>query len=203
MFLLFHVSIVHVPLYPVVPVAWDMSCVQVLLREGDVVFKHSEVGHCGAPHMGSDIRSMLYYRVRHTDWKRLQQSGQLVDDMWCDLEGVQHLMEAQALAGGGRHPPAPGDCAHVGQVARETRSRPKPPGLSRSTAGSSNEEWSQKGSGVDRSVSSSAIANNYDTNKSVGSPCEYDFYDCDCCDGNDIVSMSTVDETDLRYHSCI
>jgi hypothetical protein len=91
--------------------------VQVLLKAGDVVFKHSEVGHCGAPHAGSDIRSMLYYRVRHVDWKEMHQEGRLVDDMWCDLSGVRDLSAAQVLRGGCCHPPAMRDCAHVGQVS--------------------------------------------------------------------------------------
>ena len=91
---------------------------QVLLKEGDIVFKHSEVGHCGAPHTGHDIRSMLYYRVRHSEWKSMHQSGAMVSDMWCDFPGVKHLVDATALRGGCRHPPAMNDCAHVGQVGK-------------------------------------------------------------------------------------
>ena len=43
-----------------------------------------------AGHLGSEIRSMLYFRVRHTGWKQMveQEAGALGQDMWCDLEGV-------------------------------------------------------------------------------------------------------------------
>jgi hypothetical protein len=43
-----------------------------------------------AGHLGSEIRSMLYFRVRHTGWKEMveQEAGALTQDMWCDLEGV-------------------------------------------------------------------------------------------------------------------
>ena len=47
-----------------------------------------------AGHLGSEIRSMLYFRVRHTGWKQMveQEAGALTQDMWCDLEGVHgHL----------------------------------------------------------------------------------------------------------------
>ena len=62
---------------------------QVLLSPGDVVLAHSELGHCGGPHLGSEIRSMLYFRVRHTDWKQMVQADALSKDMWCDLEGIR------------------------------------------------------------------------------------------------------------------
>ena len=74
---------------------------------------HSDPGHClgfssdpplkspispsltiQAGHLGSEIRSMLYFRVRHTGWKQMveQEAGALTQDMWCDLEGVHgHL----------------------------------------------------------------------------------------------------------------
>ena len=43
-----------------------------------------------AGHLGSEIRSMLYFRVRHTGWKQMVEleAGALTQDMWCDLEGV-------------------------------------------------------------------------------------------------------------------
>lgn len=65
------------------------SPVELLLRAGDVVFAHSETAHCGGPMLCSSIRSMLYFRVRHRDWRTLSDAGSLVDDMWVDLEGVQ------------------------------------------------------------------------------------------------------------------
>jgi hypothetical protein len=42
----------------------------------------------------------------------------MVSDMWCDFPGVKHLIDATALRGGCRHPPAMNDCAHVGQVGK-------------------------------------------------------------------------------------
>jgi len=62
---------------------------QVLLSAGDVVLAHSELGHCGGPHLGSEIRSMLYFRVRHTDWKQMVKADALSKDIWCDLEGAR------------------------------------------------------------------------------------------------------------------
>ena len=63
---------------------------QLLLSPGDVVFAHSELAHCGAGHLGSEIRTMLYFRVRHTGWKQMVEleAGAMACDMWCDLEGV-------------------------------------------------------------------------------------------------------------------
>ncbi len=87
--------------------------VQLLLRAGDVVFVHSEVGHCGGPHLGPDIRTMLYFRVRHVDWKQMCENGTLVDNMWCDLEGVQHIRDAKLLEKGCTHLPAMDECREV------------------------------------------------------------------------------------------
>jgi ectoine hydroxylase-related dioxygenase (phytanoyl-CoA dioxygenase family) len=87
--------------------------VQVLLGTGDVVIAHSEIAHCGGVHLGADIRSMLYYRVRHTDWKEMCNSAALVDDMWCDLEGVQHIDDAKRMAKGCLYPPSLYKCDHV------------------------------------------------------------------------------------------
>lgn len=73
---------------------------QLKMMAGDVVFAHSETGHCGGPHLDSSIRSMLYFRVRHIDWKQMCKEGRLVKDMWCDLEGVQHLESAKCTKEG-------------------------------------------------------------------------------------------------------
>ena len=61
-----------------------------MLAPGDVVVAHSELGHCGAPHLGSEIRSMLYFRVRHTQWKQMVEVDALSKDMFCDLQGIAH-----------------------------------------------------------------------------------------------------------------
>ena len=63
---------------------------QLMLSPGDVVVAHSELGHCGGPHLGSEIRSMLYFRVRHTEWKQMVEADALSKDMWCDLQGIAH-----------------------------------------------------------------------------------------------------------------
>ncbi len=63
---------------------------QLILSAGDVVLAHSELGHCGGPHLGSEIRSMLYFRVRHTQWKQMVERDALSENMYCDLEGIVH-----------------------------------------------------------------------------------------------------------------
>ena len=91
---------------------------QLLLRPGDVVFMHSETGHCGGPHLGPGIRIMLYYRIRHADWREMCAGGTLVDDMWCDLPGVAGLPDAQVLKKGCLHPPDIRHCSHIGDEKR-------------------------------------------------------------------------------------
>ena len=68
--------------------------VQLHLRAGDLVIAHHTLAHCGGPHVGADIRYMLYYRVRHVDWPRLV-SEQCLDKggLWHDLEGGRGLTE--------------------------------------------------------------------------------------------------------------
>lgn len=73
---------------------------QLRVRAGDVVLLHSETGHCGGPHLGHDIRSMLYYRVRHSEWADMVEKEAMAADMWVDLEGVASLPEAQACKHG-------------------------------------------------------------------------------------------------------
>lgn len=89
---------------------------QMLLRAGDVIIAHSEIAHCGGIHLGPDIRSMVYYRVRHVNWKEMYESGALVEDMWCDLEGLRHLEDAKRLAKGCMFPPSPHKCDHVCRI---------------------------------------------------------------------------------------
>ncbi|CAE8671561.1 unnamed protein product [Polarella glacialis] len=72
---------------------------QLRLKAGDVVLLHCESAHCGGPLESSDIRYMVYFRIRHCDWERLLAEEAFAADMWCDLEGVQeHLREAEPTA---------------------------------------------------------------------------------------------------------
>jgi len=57
--------------------------VQVFMRKGDVVICHSELPHAGAPNRSSDIRYMVYFRVRHRYMKRLLENAPL--DPFADL----------------------------------------------------------------------------------------------------------------------
>eukprot|EP00930_Biecheleria_cincta_P101999 TRINITY_DN93662_c0_g1_i1.p1 TRINITY_DN93662_c0_g1~~TRINITY_DN93662_c0_g1_i1.p1 ORF type:complete len:117 (-),score=4.74 TRINITY_DN93662_c0_g1_i1:95-445(-) len=70
---------------------------QLRMRAGDVVVTHSEMAHCGGPHLGPDIRYMIYFRIRHRDWAKMFKSAALVADMWVDLEGVHPLRDSGKL----------------------------------------------------------------------------------------------------------
>ncbi|CAE8676146.1 unnamed protein product [Polarella glacialis] len=67
--------------------------VQLRMRAGDVVLTHSEMAHCGGPHLGPDMRYMVYFRIRHKDWAEMREAAVLVGDMWVDLKGVHALRE--------------------------------------------------------------------------------------------------------------
>lgn len=70
---------------------------QLTLRAGDVVLAHSELAHCGGPHLGPDIRTMVYFRIRHREWARMRKEASLVPDMWVDLEGLRALRREGSL----------------------------------------------------------------------------------------------------------
>eukprot|EP00936_MAST-01D_sp_MAST-1D-sp1_P002917 g2917.t1 len=67
--------------------------VQLQLRAGDVFLAHHEICHCGGPHIGGDLRYMLYYRVRHRDWAKMVRERQMLCDMWCDIAGVHGVLQ--------------------------------------------------------------------------------------------------------------
>ena len=82
----------------------DMGpCEQILLRAGDVVFKHSTLPHCGAPHFGSDIRYMLYYRLRHRDYAAMVAAASFKDDPWCDLSPEVRKIAAEIFEAHSTH----------------------------------------------------------------------------------------------------
>ena len=75
---------------------------QLLLRAGDIVLAHSELAHAGGPHLGPDIRYMVYFRVRHRGWGGMADA--FLRDMWCDYEGLKRELAGRA---GGLDTPGP------------------------------------------------------------------------------------------------
>ena len=80
--------------------------VQLTLRMGDVIILHPDTAHTGGPNLGSEIRYMVYSRIKHKhavrsggcgeggprpisslSWEEI--SARHRDDMYFDLPGVQ------------------------------------------------------------------------------------------------------------------
>ncbi len=70
----------------------------VLLAPGDVVIAHQKLAHRVGPNFSADVRYQLYFRVRHAEHERMVVSGQVLDDLWCECEGVKQASAAAAAA---------------------------------------------------------------------------------------------------------
>jgi hypothetical protein len=63
--------------------------VQVHAMAGDAVFAHQKLAHRGGPNVSSGIRYQVYFRLRHVGHDAFVESGQVLDDLWIEFDGVR------------------------------------------------------------------------------------------------------------------
>ena len=79
-------SVVHQPALP------DLGTpLQLLLEPGDIVLAHPKLAHRGAPNYSSNIRYMIYFRLKHVMHGTIDMQHNLIHNMYIDLAEVNRV----------------------------------------------------------------------------------------------------------------
>jgi hypothetical protein len=65
---------------------------KVLASTGDVVLCHQKLAHRAGANGSCNIRYQVYFRISHVDHEALKKDGTLLEDLWCEFEGVKPLL---------------------------------------------------------------------------------------------------------------
>jgi hypothetical protein len=66
---------------------------QLLVRAGDVLFAHYELGHTNGPHIGADVRYAVFFRIHHPDHE--QQKWNAMTNIWMEWPGMAETVETE------------------------------------------------------------------------------------------------------------
>ena len=70
---------------------------QLVLEPGDIILAHPKLAHRGAPNLSSNIRYMIYFRLKHIQHGEDAMQEQLLSNMYSDLECVAKHVATKSM----------------------------------------------------------------------------------------------------------